>query len=105
VPGAEPPPPGGWRQGAGGFGGLGGNKLKERFLAAPAFTEVYDDAYRELYRKIYADGTAATTVAQVAAMAKAAGGDPAAVDGDAGRLRTLLDERRTALAADPLMKD
>lgn len=37
---------------------LGGNLLKERFLASPAFTEVYDTAYWELYDQIYADGQA-----------------------------------------------
>jgi spore coat protein CotH len=92
---------GGPRQGGGGFGG--GHPLKQRFLDSAAFTETYDAAYRDLYQKLFASGAATRIVDEVAAMAKAGGATAATVDSDAGTLRTLLQNRRDALAKDPVI--
>jgi spore coat protein CotH len=82
----------------GGFGG--GNKLKERFLAAPAFRDVYENAYRELYQAVYGSGTALKAIDEITAVLGTVGGrDEQAITADAGRLRTLIEQRTTALAA------
>lgn len=96
------PPQGGQQNGAGGprGGGIGGgHKLKERFLAADAFTAVYEQAYRELYQKLYASGAALKAVDAAAnAVAKAAGYDAAGVTADADSLRATIQQRTAALA-------
>jgi spore coat protein CotH len=82
----------------GGFGG--GNKLKERFLAAPAFRDVYEDAYRKLYQAVYGSGTALKALGDITTvLGTVAGRDAQAVTQDAGRLRSLIEQRTTALAA------
>jgi spore coat protein CotH len=86
----------------GGFGG--GNKLKERFLAAPAFRDAYEDAYRELYQAVYGSGTALKAIDEIVAVLGTVGGrDEQAITDDAGRLRTLIEQRTTALAADEVI--
>ncbi|NUT37686.1 MAG: spore coat protein CotH [Hamadaea sp.] len=101
------PPQGEQPGGAGGprGGGIGGgNKLKERFLAADAFTAVYDKTYRELYQKLYASGAALKALdSATSAIAKAPGYDAASVKTDADRLRATIQQRTTSLAKDKVI--
>jgi spore coat protein CotH len=86
----------------GGFGG--GNKLKERFLAAPAFRDVYEDAYRQLYQAVYSSGTALKALGAITTvLGQVEGRDEQAVTQDADRLRTTIEQRTTALAADEVI--
>lgn len=88
----------------GGFGGTGGNKLKERFLASAAFTSMYDDAYRDLYRKIYGNGTALNTVDGVLdVLSTVEGHDPQSVSTDGAELRALIQQRTEHLGADAVI--
>jgi spore coat protein CotH len=108
-PPGEMPGPGGRTDGedgagarGGGFGG--GHELKERFLAATAFRDVYEDAYRELYQAVYGSGTALKAIGEITAVLGAVGGrNEQAITDDAGRLRTLIEQRTTALAADEVI--
>jgi spore coat protein CotH len=78
---------------------MGGNKLKERFLASDAFKKAYQQAYRDLYQKIYASGTALKALDQITAtLTKVTGKDSAAIATDSSRLRSLIEQRTTALA-------
>ncbi|MFI5937491.1 CotH kinase family protein [Actinoplanes sp. NPDC051494] len=89
----------------GGGGGFGGHVLKERFLAAPAFTEVYEKAYATLYRKIFADDTALSALDRITGvLATVDGAAPDTVTSDAQQLRTVIEQRTTALAADPVLR-
>ena len=96
-------PPSGFKPptGMGPPGGMppGGNALKERFLASPAFTEIYDSAYWELYDAIYADGQALELLDTIAARVPLSDGLSAE---DLGKqrnsLRAWLTERGAALA-------
>jgi spore coat protein CotH len=93
-PGFKPPtgmgPPGGMPP--------GGNKLKERFLAAPAFTEVYDDAYWDLYAVMYGDGHALDLLDAVTDTVPVTPGLSAEDLRNANdSLRAWLQERATAL--------
>ncbi|MFC6019300.1 CotH kinase family protein [Plantactinospora solaniradicis] len=82
-------------------GGLGGNKLKERFLASAAFKPVYENAYRDLYRKIYADGTALKAVEGITkVLSTVAGYDEQKTTADVEQLRTLVRQRTAHLATD-----
>ncbi|GGM08724.1 CotH kinase family protein [Micromonospora yangpuensis] len=114
VPGGMPElpegmqPPGGGadaedgRAPGGGFGG--GHKLKERFLASDAFTEVYESAYRELYQQIYADGAASTALDELTRVLTGVdSSDGASVDTDSTRLRTLIQQRTSSLATDEVI--
>ncbi|MEV6300554.1 CotH kinase family protein [Actinoplanes sp. NPDC051861] len=104
-PGFEPPegfqppegmePPGGGR----GFGGMGGHKLKERFLASEALKPVYRKAYKELFNKIYGNAAALNTIdAVTGVIAEVDGADQAALTAEADSLRTLIRERTQFLA-------
>ncbi|GIM90936.1 CotH kinase family protein [Paractinoplanes toevensis] len=91
--GVQPP------QGGGGFRGMSGNKLKERFLASAAYRPTYDEAYRELYRKIFAGAAALNAVDTITKVVTTVNGaDPAAVSTEADTLRTFLRERTQFLA-------
>ncbi|WP_185969439.1 CotH kinase family protein [Corynebacterium glutamicum] len=50
-----------------GGGSMGGNQLKERFLASDAFTEIYEQVYWELYEEMYGSGTAIELLDEIAA--------------------------------------
>jgi spore coat protein CotH len=97
-------PPGG---GPGGGRGpmMGGNKLKERFLASDAFKTTYEDAYRELYQKIYADKAAEKALDRITATLNTVqGADTAAVKTDVDKLRATVQQRAEALAEDAVIK-
>jgi len=99
--------PGGQRpEGAEGQpGGMqAGNALKERFLAAEAFHEVYENAYRELYATFYAGGGALAALdAITSSTALTSVSDAATVATQAQQLRELITQRTTALAADAVI--
>jgi len=84
-----------------GFGGNGGNKLKERFLASTAFRTVYEDAYRELYAAIYARNGAKNALDSIAKVLPTVGGYNAQTTAaDVEALRTLIQQRTEHLATD-----
>ncbi|GIE92177.1 CotH kinase family protein [Actinoplanes regularis] len=106
-------PPAGMQQpgqgGAPGGGGrgfsMGGNKLKERFLASNTFKAAYQDAYRDLYQQIYGSGAALsglTAITQV--LATIDGYDREAATSEAGKLRTLIQQRTEYLAGTDVIK-
>ncbi|WP_244871051.1 CotH kinase family protein [Catellatospora sp. IY07-71] len=98
-------PPAGGGPGAGRGAMMGGNKLKERFLASNAFKKVYEDAYRELYGKIYADKAAEKALDQITTTLGAVQGtDAAAVKTDVEKLRSTVRQRAEALAEDEVIK-
>lgn len=85
-------------------GRMGGHKLKERFLASDAFTEVYENAYRELYQQVYGSGKAGQSLDAITAVLKTVdGADAAAVDSDASRLRTLVQQRTESLRSNEVI--
>lgn len=92
--------PGG-RMGAG--GGMGGNALKERFLAADAFEAVYHAAYKKLYEQYYGSGYATGALDSLAAAAKKSGADASGVEKTAKSLRTTLTSRTESLAKDEVI--
>ncbi|SCG35767.1 Spore coat protein CotH [Micromonospora echinaurantiaca] len=99
APGAGAAPEGGRRGGA-----MGGHRLKERFLASAAFTQVYEDAYRELFQEVYGSGRATGALDAISTVLKTvAGVDAAAVDRDAGQLRTLIQQRTESLRDDEVV--
>ena len=88
-----------------GFGGMGGNKLKERFLAGAAFKQDYEDAYRELYEQIYGAGKALTTLDSITkVLATVDGYNAETASTDAQQLRTLIQQRTTSLAGNEVIK-
>lgn len=94
-PGFEPPtgmgPPDGMSP--------GGNILKERFLAAPAFKEVYDTAYWELYDAIYAGGQALALLDDIAeTVPVTAGLSTEKIAEQRNTLHKWLSDRAAALA-------
>jgi spore coat protein CotH len=112
--GVEPPagipPPGGQQPGGrqggpgGGFGGMGGNKLKERFLASAAFKPAYEDAYRDLYNKIYANGTASAAIDRIASVLSTVDGyNEQATTNEVNQLRTVVKQRTEHLATDTVI--
>ncbi|GFJ94904.1 CotH kinase family protein [Phytohabitans rumicis] len=90
-------------QGPGGGGPSMGHPLKDRFLAASAFTQVYEDAYRDLYHKLYASGAATAAVDRAVAARTANGGDQSTADQEAATLRTLIANRTKSLAANEVI--
>ncbi|OMC05364.1 spore coat protein CotH [Mycobacterium sp. NS-7484] len=97
IPEGLPPPPG--PKGKNGPPPkLGGNLLKDKFLASKAWAPTYDDAYWALYDRMYADGHAHTLLDQIAATVPVTDGLPEqklreAVDS----MHQWIDRRMTAL--------
>jgi spore coat protein CotH len=88
-----------------GFGGMGGNKLKERFLASAACKPAYEDAYREMYEQIYGDGKALTTLSGITkVLATVDGYNAETASKDAQQLQTLVQQRTTSLANNEVIK-
>ncbi|MGP2439879.1 CotH kinase family protein [Streptomyces sp. JW3] len=79
-------------------GGMGGNVLKERFLATDAFDSVYHSAYKKLYRSFFASGHALDALASLTAQAKRSGADGESVATAAESLRGTVEERTGSLA-------
>ncbi|GAA3194860.1 CotH kinase family protein [Dactylosporangium siamense] len=87
-----------------GFGGMGGNKLKERFLASTAFKATYDDAYRSLYKKIYAGADALNILDGITKVLGTVEGNNAdRTRSDAETLRDLIVQRTEHLAGDAVI--
>jgi spore coat protein CotH len=85
--------------------GFGGNKLKERFLAGQAFTQVYEDAYRDLYGQFFGNGTALTALDGITKVLATTGGYNAeTATNDAQQLRTLIEQRTKSLAGNEVIK-
>ncbi|MEO3821403.1 hypothetical protein [Plantactinospora sp. B24E8] len=104
LPEGMPRPDGDAAGGRGRPGGLGGNKLKERFLASAAFKPVYEDAYRDLYQKIYADGTALNAIESITKVLSTVDGyDEQKTTADVEQLKTLLRQRTSHLATDSVI--
>jgi spore coat protein CotH len=82
---------------------MGGNKLKERFLAAPAFDAVYAQAYRELYASMYSSGTTLAALERITGQAQAVTSDRDGVAAKAEQLRTTITNRAKSLATDPVV--
>ncbi len=81
-----------------------GNPLQDRFLAADAFTGVYDSAYRQLYDTVWGSGRAVAVAEQVGARVPVSdrlsrNDIDAAVRVIAGRLDHRTESLRTAVAA------
>jgi spore coat protein CotH len=91
------PPAGG---APGGFGGMGGHRLKERFLTSAAFKTTYEDAYRDLYRRIYASGTALTALDSISRVLSTVDGyDAQNTTAVVAQLETVIRQRTQHLAA------
>jgi len=85
--------------------GLGGHKLKERFLASSAYKKVYEDAYRELYKQIFGNGKALTTLDGITKVLTTVDGYNAETGAtDAETLKTLIQQRTTSLATNEVIK-
>ncbi|MFC5819388.1 CotH kinase family protein [Nonomuraea harbinensis] len=83
---------------ASGGGRTGGHKLKERFLATPAFKKLYEEQYAALHRKLLAGGILSGLLDDIVRGYKLNAG-AGAVDADAETLRALLRERAEATSA------
>jgi spore coat protein CotH len=84
--------------------GMGGNKLKERFLVSTAFKTTYDDAYRNLYKKIYAGANALNTLDSITkVLGTVKGNNPDKTNSDAEQLRNLIIQRTQHLAGDSII--
>lgn len=104
LPEGMPRPDGDAAGGRGRPSGLGGNKLKERFLASAAFKPVYESAYRDLYQKIYADGTALDAVESITEVLSIVDGyDEQKTTADIEQLKTLVQQRTSHLATDSVI--
>lgn len=77
---------------------MGGNLLKERFLAADAFDDAYHAAYKKLYQEFYASGYALDALDSLAAQAKRAGADTSGVSATAKSLGGTVTSRTESLA-------
>jgi spore coat protein CotH len=78
-----------------GMGGMGGNELKERFLASEAFQDEYLAAYDELYDSLFASGAALEAVDTAQAAAELNGADVADA---AETLKATIQQRTEFLA-------
>lgn len=86
--------------------GLGGNVLKERFLASGRLRPRYLAAYRDLVRTYLVDGRARALLAELAATlgtVDASVAAPATLADEVARAGRALDARARALANDPLL--
>jgi len=93
IPGIGQAPAGGGR--------LGGNKLKERFLADAHFKKLYLAEYWKLYDALFASGAAANELARLEGVLVTGAlslVDAATVKSEADRVRATLDARTKALA-------
>lgn len=78
-------------------GGMGGNLLKERFLAAPEFEATYADAYAEMYAALYGDGQADAELERLSQVVAESGlVDPATIETGVAALRTALETQVAA---------
>jgi spore coat protein CotH len=75
--------------------GMGGNELKERFLASEAFQDEYMAAYNELYDSLFASGAALEAVDTAQAAAELNGADVASA---AETLKATIQQRTEFLA-------
>jgi spore coat protein CotH len=95
------PPPGGVivgpGGGGGGFGGRGGNALKSKFVAAPAFAAVRERARVEVKQAIYRSGAATTEIARLKALVASSGLISAStIDNEASALLSRIEQLATA---------
>jgi spore coat protein CotH len=100
--GNVPPPgfvvvgPGGGGGVGGGIGGRGGNALKSKFVAAPAFAAVRERARAEARQGIYGSGAATTELARLKALvASSALVSAATVDTEAAALLARIQQLST----------
>ncbi|MBN1173670.1 MAG: CotH kinase family protein, partial [Micromonosporaceae bacterium] len=85
-------------------GMFGGNALKERFLAAEAFHEVYEKAYRELYQELFASGAATRSLTAISGvLGTLDSADRATVDSEVATLRTSIETRTKSLATNEVI--
>ena len=99
--GSAPAFPGRPDAGAGGMGMMGGNQLKERFLASDAFAEAYDSAYKELYVQLYSSGTATDLLKDIASSIPVSDAlTQEEIDQQVDDLTAFVAERTEALAND-----
>ncbi|WDF33302.1 CotH kinase family protein [Arthrobacter agilis] len=93
------PDSGGAGGGMGGTGRMGGNLLKERFLASDAFAEAYDSAYADLYGQMYGDGTASGLLEDIASSIPTSDAlTQEEIDQQVDTLSAFVEERTDALA-------
>jgi spore coat protein CotH len=94
------PPPGGvivGPAGGGGFGGRGGNALKSKFVAAPAFAAVREQARVEAKQAMYGSGAATGEVARLKALVASSGlVNAATVDTEAAALLSRIQQLAAA---------
>ena len=107
--GMQLPPTDADEEGAGppgrGFGRMGGNKLKERYLASSAHQKGYEDAFRELYAQLYGDNKALTTLDGITrVLATVDGYNAETAAADAQQLRTLIEQRTNSLAGNAVIR-
>ncbi len=80
----------------GGFGG-GGNALKERFLAAAAFDDLYNQANATMYDALYGNGQATAELQRLSAIVAASGlVDAATVESETASLQSSIDAKSAA---------
>ena len=84
---------GGGPGGACGFGGRGGNALKAKFVAEPAFAALRDEARVEAKQAIYGSGAATTELARLKALVVSSGlMSPTTIDGEAAALLSRIQQ-------------
>ncbi len=91
--GAEPPPGADGRRPP-----LGGNLLKDKFLASTAWAPTYDEKYAQLYRQLFADGHAHARLEGIAARVPLSDGlDEPKLREAVASMHRWLDKRVAAL--------
>ncbi|MCO5177514.1 MAG: CotH kinase family protein [Thermomicrobiales bacterium] len=91
--------PNGGQFGGGNAGGMGGNLLKERFLASDAFSDIYAQAYADVYNALYGDGQALAELDALSAVLANSGlVDEATLQSEVEALRSAIE---TMIAAGP----
>jgi spore coat protein CotH len=98
--GMQPPENGGQRGG----GLMMGNKLKDRFLEADAFTELYEEQYRAVYRAVLADGQADDVLNSIVDSYQRNDNANAAVKSEKDTLSSTLAQRVTALSSNDVIR-
>ena len=92
--------------GAGGPGGLGGNPLKQRFLASATFKPLYERTYRDLYQRLFMRGGLAAIVDSLVAelaLVPAELAPRANLDADVTQVRSFVTGRTKGLANNPVI--